>query len=246
MGRFDTAFSLAVLVLIGVSVVCLCKTAEYRSQAKFATERYEEMKDSLMKAEREAERKLRETDAEWKAKIWKTEREAELAEKEQNRKHRLEIEKTRTEHAAEIAGRDEQIRALEERIVKLSNDAVRVIARYRAQNHARQAVPPHIGTQTVRMSSAGKVVDRSCDSCGGKGKISRKETCAACRGQGLFIRTSPGGITWIRNVYGHSYAGEPRYTTVKDKCQVCGGKGWVRKSIDCARCNGVGRVPLKK
>ena len=43
----------------------------------------------------------------------------------------------RTEHAAEIAGRDEQIRELEERIVKLSNDAVRVIARYRAQNHAR-------------------------------------------------------------------------------------------------------------
>ena len=123
MGRFDTAFSLAALVLIGVSVVCLCKTAEYRSQAKFATERYEEMKDSLTKAEREVERKLRETDAEWKAKIWKTEREAELAEKEQNRKHRLEIEKTRTEHAAEIAGRDEQIRALEERLVKLSNDA---------------------------------------------------------------------------------------------------------------------------
>lgn len=185
MGRFDTAFSLAALVLIGVSVVCLCKTAEYRSQAKFATERYEEMKDSLTKAEREAERKLRETDAEWKAKIWKTEREAELAEKEQNRKHRLEIEKTRTEHAAEIAGRDEQIRALEERIVKLSNDAVRVIAQYHAQNRARYAVPQHTGTQAVRTGSAGKVVDRSCDACDGRGKVSRKETCGV-RGTGLF------------------------------------------------------------
>lgn len=221
MGRFDTAFSLAALVLIGVSVVCLCKTAEYRSQAKFATERYEEMKDSLTKAEREAERKLRETDAEWKAKIWKTEREAELAEKEQNRKHRLEIEKTRTEHAAEIAGRDEQIRALEERIVKLSNDAVRVIAQYHAQNRARYAVPQHTGTQAVRTGSAGKVVDRSCDACDGRGKVSRKETCVVCEGRGY-----------------------SRYTM--DKCHVCRGKCWVRKSIDCARCNGVGRVPLKK
>ena len=221
MGRFDTAFSLATLVLIGVSVVCLCKTAEYRSQAKFATERYEEMKDSCAKTERDTDRKIRETEARCKAEILKTERDAEIAEKEQDRKHGREIEKMRTEHAAEIAGRDEQIRALEERIVKLSNDAVRVIARYRAQNHARCAIPPHTETQTVRTGSAGKVVDRSCDSCGGKGKISRKETCAACEGRGY-----------------------SRYTM--DKCHVCRGKCWVRKLIDCARCNGVGRVPLKK
>lgn len=67
-----------------------------------------------------------------------------------------------------------------------------------------------------------------------------------CGGQGHSVRTSPGGITWVRNVYGHSYTSKPRYTTVKDNCNVCKGKGWVRKSIDCARCNGVGRVPLGK
>ena len=128
MGRFDMAFSFAALVLMGVAIACLCKIAEYRSQAKFATERYEEMKDSCAKIERDADRKIWETEAKCKAEILKTERDAEIAEKEQDRKHWREIEKTRTE----IAGRDEQIRALEERIVKLSNDAVRVIARYRA------------------------------------------------------------------------------------------------------------------
>ncbi len=137
MGRFDMAFSFAALVLIGVAVACLCKIAEYRSQAKFATERYEEMKDSCAKTERDTDRKIRETEARCKAEILKTERDAEIAKKEQDRKHWREIEKMWTEHAAEIAGRDEQIQALEERIVKLSNDAVRVIARYRAQNHAR-------------------------------------------------------------------------------------------------------------
>lgn len=245
MSRFDMTFSFAALVLMGVAIACLCKIAEYRSQAKFATECYEEMKDSCAKAERDADRKIRETEARCKAEILKTERNAEIAEKEQDRKHWREIEKMRTEHAAEIAGRDEQIQALEERIVKLSNDAVRVIARYRAQTMPDR-LPPHTRTQTVRTGSAGKVVDRSCDSCGGKGKVSKKETCTACRGQGCFIRTSPGGITRVRNVYGHSYASEPRYTTVKDNCNVCKGKGWVRKSIDCARCNGVGRVPLGK
>lgn len=137
MSRFDMAFSFATLVLMGVAIACLCKIAEYRSQAKFATERYEEMKDSCAKIEHDADRKIRETEANCKAEILKTKRDAEISEKEQDRKHWREIEKTRTEHAAEIAGRDKQIWALEERIVKLSNDAVRVIARYRAQNHVR-------------------------------------------------------------------------------------------------------------
>lgn len=237
MGKFDMVFSLAALCLIGVSVTCLCKTAEYRSQAKFATERYEEMKDLYAKAERDTDRKIRETESEWKARIQKMERETEITEKDQDRKHQLEIEKMQVE----IAGRDEQIRALEERIVKLSNDAVRVIARYRAQNHARQADAAHTETQKIQMGLAGKIVDRTCSSCSGKRRVSRKETCTACKGQGVFIRTSPGGITRVNGVYG-----ERRYTIIKDKCNLCKGKGWVWKFIDCARCNGVGRVPLKE
>ena len=69
MSRFDMVFSFAALVLIGISVICLCKTAEYRSQAKFATERYEEMKTSETKFKREADRKVLEATSEWKAKI---------------------------------------------------------------------------------------------------------------------------------------------------------------------------------
>lgn len=237
MYRFDLTFSFAALVLIGVSVVCLCKIAEYRSQTKFATERYEEIRDSFAKAERDADRKIMETEAEWKAKIRKTERDAETAEKKKELEHRLEIKKTRAELADEIARRDEQIRILEERIVKLSNDAVMVIARLRARRIA--AAPPQSRSESEisHTGYAGNVVDRSCDGCGGRGRIFRKETCAACRGQGCFVRT----ITKVRDVYGES-----RYTTVKNNCNACGGKGWVKKSVECMKCNGGGRVPLRK
>lgn len=236
MGRFDMVFSFAALVLIGISVVCLCKTAEYRSQAKFATERYEEMKDFETRARRETDRKVLEVTSEWKAKIQKMEREMETAGKEMETDHRSKIEKIKLE----ITKRDELILALQKQMLKLSNDAVKVIAQYRNRRTTYSASP------TIHVGMAGNVVDRSCDSCGGRGKITNKETCAGCQGQGYFVRTSPGGITTVRDAYGFSRTGVPRYTTTRDKCNACGGRGWTRQSTDCSRCKGVGRIPLKK
>ncbi len=243
MGRFDMVFSFASLALIGISVICLCKTAEYRSQAKFATERYEEMKTSETKFKREADRKVLEATSEWKAKIQKMEREMEKTEKEMETEYRSKVEKIKleiTKRDNEITKRDELIQTLQEQMVRLSNDAVKVIAQYRNRRTT------YGGSPTIHAGMAGNVVDRSCDSCGGKGKVSNKETCSGCKGQGYFVRTSPGGITTVRDVYGFSHTGTPRYTTTKDKCNVCGGRGWTRQSIDCPRCNGVGRIPLKK
>lgn len=236
MSRFDMVFSFAALVLIGISVICLCKTAEYRSQAKFATERYEEMKEFEKTAKRETDRKVLEVTSEWKAKIQKLEREMEKAGKEKEAEHQSKVEKIKLE----ISKRDELILTLQKQMLKLSNDAVKVIAQYRNRRTT------YGGSPTIHTGMAGNVVDRSCDSCGGKGKVSNKETCSACNGQGYFVRTNTGGITTVRGVYGISYTGTPRYTTTKDKCNVCGGRGWTRQSIDCQRCNGIGRIPLKK
>lgn len=236
MGRFDMVFSFAALILIGIAVICLCKTAEYRSQAKFATERYEEMKESEQTAKRETDRKVLEVTSEWKAKIQKLEREMEKAGKEKEAEHQSTVEKIKLE----ISKRDELILTLQKQMLKLSNDAVTVIAQYRNRRTT------YGGSPTIHAGMAGNVVDRSCDSCGGKGKVLNKETCSSCKGQGYFVRTSSGGLTTVRDVYGISHTGTPRYTTTKDKCNVCGGRGWTRQFIDCQRCNGVGRIPLKK
>lgn len=228
MGRFDCVFSLAALGLIGISVVCLCKTAEYRTQAKFATARYEEMKTAEEKFRREAERKVVETAAEWKRKLQKAEREMEAD-------CQSKVGKIQSEAAAALAQRDELIETLRKQMLKLSNDAVKVIAKYRGRrvSSAAPAVHPYM---------AGSVVDRSCPHCSGSGKMTRKETCETCDGKGFFVRTNPGGVT-RHNVY---VVLSQRYSTTKDKCNVCSGRGWTNKSFDCRQCSGTGRIPLKK